>query len=1110
MQVPVTKDAKREEELSKSDYISLSFSAAVKIILPAGSYIEHTYYIDSIRSVTRQFLLLEPYEPTQSDEMSWKYTPEFQHPKMILGKVPFYIKTKNSQNEEIRQTNWSFVGTPDAIMGKVCDFLNNEIKFGNCGWKAVVSDNVKNSLSVSFADNDVLSALTAISSAAGDNCEWHIDYDNEDVYLGKVFIDESSILLSVGENIGKPSISSSKENYYNAFTVFGGTRNITQVNSKGENISSGDIRLQLALSEGDITIDGKNINYTIDEYSTIDLRQNKQKEPLLTKVLNFSDVFPSLNTYVYNVRKREKYVIDSTTNQKVPLTYNDDGSIATYKTFTVWYMRLAYCTTQKIESKTLINTTNDDDITHYWYDFEITDDLLVSGKTLSCSFEPNFTKGALSTPLAGRGTNGEYVGFELSYHKNSTSYHDSDDVSADDFSILAGDYEIIYQEDNGLIIPTNANEMLVPHGEALPSLKCNIAVLYNIAMADVYQREAQQKLLSKAIVEITRLMSDLNNYSFNAYPHVFERENPRLQIGQRVTYNDGQGYTLNTRVLKLSTNIDYEFIQEITIGNQNTKGTITQLKEDVQTIITNENNENSSFSSAQLNNLIAKYGSKYFISKNFPDTAQGQITFLGGLKLGDGNKGIDAGGNATLGAVKAGSATLGDTTVKALESADMDTMLQRGFGFIKDANGKYTLSVTDLTVWGKAVFDSLEIRKMYSVGGNVYMSGASGKIQHVETVYAADGTTVAGWRCYMLADDGTTATQNCWCKYDQARCQTFDIKEGVYQGAANRHYWRLVTDVSTENTAITETYTDADGKEQTYELYDGKKFAWIVLSATDCEDAATNDTPATGDTIVLDGHRMFAEGDSEGRDQYNDEERTNVMALETTGTSDGSLPRIAAFAGVTDYRHTTANEVFTLSPKKVIFNSARFEWHSADGSIVTTVNFLGPWQEGKKYGYYDQVSHDNALWTCIVEKGKTTTEEPADGSAVWRKEISGLAGEKGDKGDKGDDGVAYILQVTSDKGTVLVNGTGSLTLTGTLYKNGEDITSTVSENYWSWYRMSADTADDAIWNSLHEGTGNVCTVTGDDVARVAQFGCRAYIPDVAQAGKGIMIDSLNP
>ena len=174
--------------------------------------------------------------------------------------------------------------------------------------------------------------------------------------------------------------------------------------------------------------------------------------------------------------------------------------------------------------------------------------------------------------------------------------------------------------------------MLVPRGEVLPSIKCNIAVLYNIAMADVYKTEAQHKLLAKAIAEITRLMSDLNNYSFKAYPNIFADKNPRLQIGQRVTYDDGHGYTLSTRILKLSTDIDYDFVQEITIGNQALKGTITQLKEDVQTIIANGGNNNGNgFTVTQINSLIAKYGNKYFLSKTSPDMAQGVITFLRGL-----------------------------------------------------------------------------------------------------------------------------------------------------------------------------------------------------------------------------------------------------------------------------------------------------------------------------------------------------------------------------------------------------------------------------------------------------------------------------------------------
>lgn len=629
MQAEVTSAAKREQEMSKSDYISLSFSAAEKVILPVGAYINYTYKIDKVREVTRKFLLLESYEPTQSDECSWKYTPQFQHPKMILSKTPFFIYIRNSQNVEVKQNVWSFVGTTSVLSGKIANFLNKDLMFGECGWKVIFSNVTANTVNVSFSDNDFISALTAITNAIGDNCEWHIDYDDEIIYIGKVLIGATPVVLEVGKNVGIPSINNSKEGYYNAFSIFGGTRNITQVNSKGENVSSGDIRLQLDEGNGTISIDGKERSYSIDKYSTLDLRVDKIKEPLFTKVLDFSQIFPSLNTYVYNVRGRVKYVLDEN-NEKIPISYNADDSIKEYKTFTVWYMRLAYPTTEKVEGKTIINTTVDDGVTHYWYDFEVTDDLLINGKNIGCSFEPNFNTGALSTPLAGRGSNGEYVGFELTYHKEASSSHSSDDVSDSNFSVLAGDYEIIYQEDNEVIIPTNADDMLIPRGESMPSLKCNITVLYNIAMADtIYYEDAQNRLLEKAKEEIVRLLSDLNNYEVKSYSDVFLEENPQLQIGQSITYKDGNGYELATRVLKLSTNIDYDFIQSITIGNQVIKGTITQLKEDVQTIIASggSSGNGGGYSVSQLRSLIAKYGSDNFISKQFNDTAHGTITF---------------------------------------------------------------------------------------------------------------------------------------------------------------------------------------------------------------------------------------------------------------------------------------------------------------------------------------------------------------------------------------------------------------------------------------------------------------------------------------------------
>lgn len=362
----------------------------------------------------------------------------------------------------------------------------------------------------------------------------------------------------------------------------------------------------------------------------------------------------------------------------------------------------------------------------------------------------------------------------------------------------------------------------------------------------------------------------------------------------------------------------------------------------------------------------------------------------------------------------------GNLVIESARSRDFDEMLQNGFALKRNpTSGKYTLSISDLIVWGRMVINTLEVRKKYAIGGNVYLSGASSKIQHVEKVYSEDGETVVGYKCYILKDDGTMATQNNWVVGDQALCQTFDIEEGVYQNVSNQYYWRLVTQVSEENVAITEKYIDKDGNEQIRELYEGQKFAWVVLSKDDCDK--NSGVPASGDTIVLDGHRLTENEDID----YT--ERTNVLMLEATGS--GS-PRIIALTGVVDYKHTTDNEVFILSPQKVIFTTEHFEIRAASGAPITFVHFMGPWVKGTEYHYYDQVSHANALWTCIVEKGKSTTDEPTDGNTYWRKEMSG------GKGEKGDDAVSYTLEASP--GYVRLSSDGSIDYTNGYIDKGDE------------------------------------------------------------------------
>lgn len=180
----ITNEARWERELMKSNFIYLPFKTAEKIILPVGSYIVFTYKIDKVREVTRKFFLMNSYEPTQLDEMSWKYTPEFQHPEMLLSRLPFFIFGRNSKGEKTKKFTFPYMGTFVDISNVIVTFLNDNIKLENCGWKVIFSGVSDKFVKISFSNNDFRSALGLIAKAISDNCEWHIDYDNEIIYFG--------------------------------------------------------------------------------------------------------------------------------------------------------------------------------------------------------------------------------------------------------------------------------------------------------------------------------------------------------------------------------------------------------------------------------------------------------------------------------------------------------------------------------------------------------------------------------------------------------------------------------------------------------------------------------------------------------------------------------------------------------------------------------------------------------------------------------------------------------------------------------------------------------------------------------------------------------------
>lgn len=466
-----------------------------------------------------------------------------------------------------------------------------------------------------------------------------------------------------------------------------------------------------------------------------------------------------------------------------------------------------------------------------------------------------------------------------------------------------------------------------------------------------------------------------------------------------------------------------------------------------------------------------------------PQVVKGMVIFAKGLiakALVDLEMGAKFGNNAKI-------TNLGEAVFSVIKSLDYDNAAEQGFSVEKENNGKYHAFFTNLTIWGKARFHELEVRKLSYSGGNIYLSGAGSKLIKVVPVKqsVSDGVTswvemtdddaeseCAGWKCYLLADDGTTATMNDWQEGDQPRCQTMGeiVSGGTYQNVSNKSYWRTIPKggVSTQNEKIygtkTETYIDEDGNEQTrevqVELYDGQAFAWIVIGKHGVLDGyddefgvgydgsnpaplETRDIPSAGDTIVLDGNRHRNE-----QGEYDKTDRQNVIILETTGEY---APRIACYANITEYKHTITKSVNNIDKEVSLsvfetstkggtkINSSRFEWISDDGSTINIINYRGDWNKDNTYHKNDQVNHNNAVWVCVANSGVDVTEEPSEGSeSNWKKVLSG------GKGDKGDDAVSYSVSLMKE--LRIIAGHSNQSAVTVSFRKQEGSKSTVSGN----------------------------------------------------------------
>lgn len=90
---------------------------------------------------------------------------------------------------------------------------------------------------------------------------------------------------------------------------------------------------------------------------------------------------------------------------------------------------------------------------------------------------------------------------------------------------------------------------------------------------------------------------------------------------------------------------------------------------------------------------------------------------------------------------------------------------------------------------------------------------------------------------------------------------------------------------------------------------------------------------------------------------------------------------------------------------------------------------------------------------------------------------------------------AYSVQIYSSNGSNFINGDIATMLRAKVFKGAKDITDTIADNAFNWFRVSDNPEGDAVWSQQHEGTGKSVVISDEDVYRRATFECEVNIND---------------
>lgn len=971
--------SKLSYQLMDHHYIILKFTTATPVYFEIGDSVEIPDF--------GYFELTSSYFPKHNDSDGYDYKMQMDAYYMSWKNKICKYRPQHGANETSFNLTTTVGVHMNVILGNLKalgltyngkDFSVDYTTYNNKAF------DVQKRFLIEYGSISILDALNAICSEDALNCEWWID--GSIIYLGYCEM-EGQTTFEQDVNVLSMSYSESKSTYITRLYAFGSDRNIPKGYFTG--------------ADADVTTDGVATDYL--------MLPNKEVD---------SDGFYAKDGYLENVNvvKNDKQAIEGVVmfEEEYPKVESVVSSIKTYDS--------------TVDNEDGTKTTQT-----FWQ--------VTSTDSFTNSFKESWIKSNLTLGI--KFTSGALMGMEF-----DVSFKVIDKVNY--FEIVANDTYGRTLPD-GVMCPKVGDKYFLFNWDATKITDTDLIPTAQLSLFDRAKQYYQKTMISNS--NFTCTMDGDKFYNDGIYDYHPLGEQVKL-INDMFAQVDADGkHYRNSRIIGMEIPLDIPYDHpQYTVGEKATTSRLGKLEDKVDSIKVNGMQiggtgsgngggvyvigMNDTTPASDSNVYSARRSRMEFVSRLLDNTAKGTITWekvqklLNGFLLGNGNNySIDGSGNAILSSV----------LVNLLKSLDFNEAEQSGFAIKQRSDGKYQMLLTDLIVWGKAIFNTLLIRELSYVGGNIVLSPAAGKISYIKEVFSETTNELIGWKCYLLADDGTTATINSFKVDDQVRCKTFNIASGVYENVSNKDYWRIVSKVSTENEVI----TDAKGNE----LYDGKKFAWIQIAKDNCMEGSDN--PAVGDTIVLMGNRS-------------DTSRQHLLMMETEGDS---APKFTMYRGINSYS-LKDKSIFDVGFDGINIVTKYFKMVNVSGEKIWTPIYLGDWKEGTAYEYYNEVTWLGTRWLCIAEEGKTTTDEPSEDSPYWKATTN-----------------IYKPQVTLYTDIVYsgISIGETHNITCKLMLGDKDVTNGVAS--WKVTRKTDDSVDDAAWatkDKVRNFNGSIDIVWSND------------------------------